>query len=266
MTLLYLKLGGSLITDKLRACTPRLEGIRRCAQEIAEARRARPDLKLLLAHGSGSFGHHAAVQSGFGSEGVRGYAETGAAAARLNRIVAEVCMEEGLPVVSMPPSASALCDDGTLIELATRPIEIALEHDLIPLLFGDVAFDLTRGVTIASTEILFVYLAARLKPDRIVLAGQVNGVFSADPLREPQAERIPRITPSHFASVQAQLGSSHGVDVTGGMLTKVQLMVQLVREIPSIRAQIVSAETSGLLARALTGEDRDLGTWIESDQ
>lgn len=263
--LVFLKLGGSLITDKNQPFTPRLEVIRRCAREIAQARRERPELCLLLAHGSGSFGHYAAVQSRFGS-GVTGYAETGAAAARLNRIVTDIFLEEHLPVISMPPSASAICNDGDVIALATRPIELALKNELIPLLFGDVAFDLTRGETIASTELVFDYLARRLQPDRIILAGQVNGVFTADPLHELEAQQIARITPFSFEDVRAQLGSSHGVDVTGGMLSKVELMVSLVRELPDLRVQIISGETDGLLRQALLNEDNDAGTWIVADR
>lgn len=263
-SLIFLKLGGSLITDKRRASTARVDVIRRSAREIVEARRQRPDLKLLLAHGSGSFGHVAAQEFGFG-KGVQGYAETGAAAARLNRIVADICLEEGLPVMSLPPSASAICDDGRLIELAVRPIEIALDNDLVPLVYGDVAFDLTRGEAIVSTEIVFAYLARSLRPERIVLAGQVEGVFRADPLREPQAQLIPRITPATFPEIQALLGGSHGVDVTGGMLSKVALMIELVREMTSVQAHIISGESPGQLALALVHEDRERGTWIAGE-
>ncbi len=265
--LVFLKLGGSLITDKTVPFSAREDVIRRCAREIASALRTRADgePRLLLAHGSGSFGHFAAVQSSFSSGGVIGFAETAAAAARLNRIVCDVCLNEGLRVVSIAPSASAVCHDGHLIELATQPIELALQHGLVPLTFGDVAFDLTRGASIASTEIVFDYLARRLNPSRIILAGQVNGVFSADPVRDPSAQLIARITPAAFAGVRAQLGGSHGVDVTGGMLSKVELMVNLVRDLPTLRVQLISGETDGLLRESLVSDDNGAGTWIENE-
>jgi isopentenyl phosphate kinase len=262
-SLVFLKLGGSLLTDKSQSATARPDIIRRCACEVREALRARPELRLLLAHGSGSFGHVAAVQSRFGSGGVTGYAETGAAAARLNRIVTDIFLAEGVPVVSLQPSASAVCENGRLVELAVRPIELALPAGLVPIVYGDVAFDITCGESIASTELIFAYLAPRLRPARIVLAGQVDGVYTADPLRDPSAERIPQITPATFADVRARLGGSHGVDVTGGMLTKVELMVSLVSILPSLRARIISGETSGLLAQALQSDDNvSTGTWI----
>ena len=60
----FLKLGGSLITDKRQPETPRMDVIERLAQEIAAARAANPSLQLVLGHGSGSFGHIYARQYG----------------------------------------------------------------------------------------------------------------------------------------------------------------------------------------------------------
>ncbi len=55
--LVFLKLGGSLITDKRRPEAPRLDVIRQVAATIAAALRRYPTLRLLIGHGSGSFGH-----------------------------------------------------------------------------------------------------------------------------------------------------------------------------------------------------------------
>ncbi|MFN2297565.1 MAG: uridylate kinase, partial [Anaerolineales bacterium] len=60
----FLKLGGSLITEKGRARTARPDVLRRLADEIAQARNASPDLQIVLGHGSGSFGHTVAQQFG----------------------------------------------------------------------------------------------------------------------------------------------------------------------------------------------------------
>jgi isopentenyl phosphate kinase len=255
-TLVFLKLGGSLITDKLREETARPEVIRRAAREIVAALTEQPDLRLVLGHGSGSFGHFAAQRHRLLS-GPRpnwsGYAETGAAAARLNRLVVDLCLKEELPVVSLQPSASAICRDGELVSLALEPLVAVLQAGCIPVVFGDVAVDQIRGHTIISTEQIFAHLAARLRPDRIVLAGQVAGVFTGDPARDPTARRIPEITPSTLAEVEAQLGGSAGVDVTGGMLTKVREMLALVERLPGLEVWLVSGEEPGTITRALTG-------------
>ena len=115
----YLKLGGSLITDKTRAYTTRTEIIARLASEVQEALEAKPSLRLLVGHGSGSFGHWAAKPYGT-RQGVqtptqwRGYTLVAAAAARLNRIVTDAFLRADVPVLSVQPSASARCHDGTL--------------------------------------------------------------------------------------------------------------------------------------------------------
>jgi len=263
--LIFLKLGGSAITDKTREATAREDVIHRIAREIKRARGANPALSILIGHGSGSFGHFAAKKSGFGQPGNwRAYAETGAAAWRLTRLVTDIFLAEGVPVVAMQPSASARCRDGELVELAVGPIRAALAHDLVPLVHGDVAFDETREMKIVSTEMLFVYLAPRLKPSRIILAGIVDGVFTGDPFKDPSAQLIREITPTNLPQIESQLRGSHGVDVTGGMIAKVVSMVALVQREPSVRVQIISAMREGLIEQVLARGDSDAGTVIHA--
>lgn len=261
--MIFLKLGGSAITEKTRAATAREDVVRRIAREVKAARGENPALNILLGHGSGSFGHFAAQKFGYGERGNwRAYAETGASAARLNRIVTDAFLTEGVPVVSMQPSASARCRDGELIDLAVEPIRSALAHNLVPLVYGDVAFDEMRGMVILSTEMIFAYLAPFLKPSRILLAGIADGVFTADPLTEPSAQLIREITPAMFPQVESQLRGSHGYDVTGGMIAKVRTMLALVEREPSITIRLLSAMRAGVIERALAWEGFAEGTVI----
>ena len=264
-TLQFLKLGGSAITDKTREAAAREDVIHRVAREVRAAREQKADLSILLGHGSGSFGHFTAEKFGYREPGNwSAYAETGASAARLNRLVADIFLGEGVPVVTIQPSASARCRDGQLVEMAIAPIRTALEHGLIPLVYGDVAFDETRGRWIVSTEMIFSYLAPHLKPSRILLAGNVDGAFTADPLKDPSARLIPEITPANAAQVETQLRGSHGFDVTGGMLTKVKTMLALVEREPSVSVVLMSALREGAVERALTKADFDVGTRIHA--
>ena len=108
MSLVFLKLGGSAITDKTREATPKPDVIRDAARAIYAAREQDATLQILLGHGSGSFGHFAAKKFRFGQkENWRAYAETGASAQRLNRLVTDIFLQENVPVVSLQPSASA---------------------------------------------------------------------------------------------------------------------------------------------------------------
>lgn len=251
--MIFLKLGGSAITDKTREATPKPAVIRDAARAIQQARAQNPELKLLLGHGSGSFGHFTAKKFGFGqSENWRAYAETGASAQRLNRLVTDIFLEENVPVISIQPSASARTRDGELYALDVVNIQTALDHNLIPLIYGDVAFDDTRDMAIASTDALFAYLAPILKPTRIIYTTAVNGIYTADPNKHPDAQLIPEITPTSFEQIRAHVGESHGVDVTGGMLDKLARSVSLVQKMPNLAIFVIAAEFPAI-TRALDG-------------
>jgi isopentenyl phosphate kinase len=275
--LIFLKLGGSLITDKAMPRTGRLDVLHRLAQEIAEARAANPALQLLLGHGSGSFGHVPARKHGT-RQGVRtpsqwrGFAEVWWDAASLHRLVVEALREAGLPVVSFPPSASVTAQDGQVAAWDLAPLRLALEAGLLPVVQGDVIFDTIRGGTILSTEELFVYLAPQLHPARLLLAGIEPGVWSVYP---PPSENgsgggfrtraytadnthvtdgvIPEITPENISGILPALGGSQATDVTGGMASKVRQMLALVQDLPGLEVLIFSGQKPGLVREALLG-------------
>lgn len=257
----FLKLGGSLITDKTCAYTAHHQVIARLADEVRHALDATPELPLLIGHGSGSFGHWAAKPYGT-RQGVetpaqwRGYAEVATAAARLNRIVADAFHGAGVPILSVQPSASARCHDGAIEYLDTHPIHVALARGLVPVVHGDVALDNVRGGTIISTEDIFLFLAEELCPARILLLGEVAGVLG------PNGDVIPRITPLNLPDLHGALTGSTGVDVTGGMVDKVTRMVRLVQQHPKINVHIFGGNESGLLTRALLDADLHVGTHI----
>jgi isopentenyl phosphate kinase len=261
--LVFVKLGGSLITDKQHYQTVRPAIIKRVAQEIAAARVQKPELQLVIGHGSGSFGHYAAekyhVRAGNLVDWF-GYAETSATVQRLDHLVVEALLAAGVPVVPVQPSASADCQAGELKYLRLEPISALLEHRAVPLVYGDVAIDELQGCTIISTEMIFGYLVHHLHPQRIVLAGEVDGVYDADPMRVPQAQLIPEISAANYPLIEAALGRSAGVDVTGGMASKVRLMWSLVQNTPGLSVQIISGVQSGLLEHVLLNDTYPAGT------
>ena len=262
--LVFLKLGGSLITEKSREATARPEVLQRLAREIKSALAARPDLQLLIGHGSGSFGHVLAHRYHVhtGCADWWGYAATSAIAARLNRLVTDAFLAEGVAVVSLQPSASARCRGGQLLEMTVAPIQAALEHGLAPLVYGDVAFDEAQGSTIISTEQIFSYLAGILAPTRIILAGEVDGVFTSDPARDAAASLIPDISRRNLDYVKGMLAGSAAVDVTGGMLSKVLTMFELIRERPSLKVRLISGLRFGWVQRALQDAEFREGTLL----
>jgi isopentenyl phosphate kinase len=261
--LLFLKLGGSLITDKTAVETTRPAVLERLAQEVRRATGARPELRLVLGHGSGSFGHVAAARFGT-RQGVGtaeewlGFAVVSAAAARLNRLVCEAFQAAGVAALPLQPSASARCEDGRIVELAVEPVAAALQAGLAPVVYGDVAFDTARGGTIISTEEVMAYLARRLAPAWFLLAGETAGVLDS------QGEVIPLITRANLEQVRPALGGSRGTDVTGGMASKVAAMLDLVEALPGLSIRIFSGLLEGAVERLLRRPEIGTGTVIRS--
>lgn len=261
----FLKLGGSLITDKDQPRTPRRDALKRLADEIAAAWSRQPGMRLVLGHGSGSFGHVPALRYGTRA-GVRtpedwlGFAEVWKEARALNQIVVEALTSVGLPVIAIPPSAAVTASDGQVTRWDISPIQSALHAGLVPLVNGDTIFDETRGGTILSTEDLFIHLARRLGPTRILLAGLEEGVWADYP---SCTRLIPLITPASFPAIAAQVGGSASADVTGGMLEKVHSMLALVEELPGFQAVIFSGLHPKSVERVLSGAT--LGTVIQGE-
>jgi isopentenyl phosphate kinase len=285
--LIFLKLGGSLITDKTTAYTPRLDTLKRLAAEIAEAWQTTPGLSLVLGHGSGSFGHTAAkkygtreglpppvlrtsppISAGDGGRQGRGkgggywqgFTEVWWQASALNRYVMQALTAAGIPALALAPVSAVIARDGRVARWELDPLKRALAAGLLPVVYGDVIFDEVRGGTILSTEDLFEYLAVELQPKRILLAGLEEAVWADFPAN---TQRIERITAESFESQRASVGGSHGADVTGGMESKVRQMLDLAGKIPGLQAHIFSGEIPGNLSRALRGEN--FGTIVSGD-
>jgi isopentenyl phosphate kinase len=276
--LTFLKLGGSLITDKTRPYTARLDKLADLARQIVRAQQAAPELRLILGHGSGSFGHAAAkslttplrhspnsatlgdASQNLGREFWHGFAEVWYQASALNRLVMEALHAAGIAAVALEPVAAVTAEAGRVAHWDLGPLRSALGAGLTPVVYGDVVFDRARGGVILSTEDLFAHLARELHPQRILLAGLEAAVWADFPERTLRAERI---TLTSFADVQRGLGGSHGPDVTGGMKSKVRQMLDLVQGVPGLTVQIFSGEEAGNVSRTLSGEV--LGSLISAE-
>lgn len=249
---LFLKLGGSLVTDKTGVEALRADVVARLAAEIAAARRRCPEVALVLGHGGGSFGHVAAARHQT-RQGVAnaaqwlGFAEVHAAMVRLNRLLVAALLAEDVPAFGIPPALLVQCVDGEIVQMNAGPIQQALAAGLVPVIFGDVAFDSGRGGTIVSTEAVMAALVGALRPLRLLLAGETEGVY------DQHGAIIPVIDGANVGDLRAALGGSRGTDVTGGMAAKVEGMLALVTQYPDLRVRIFSGLTAGLVVEAVCG-------------
>ena len=256
-----IKLGGSVITKKdspktLSTHLPRI---------VREIRSAIPS-RLVIVHGGGSFGHHAAgkygVQNGSDTrpspEQLIGFAETQQAMEELNNHVVGEFLEAGLPAFPLQLSSLVMMENGRIKTFPIHIIRRALSLGLVPVLYGVPAFDTKKKFCILSGDEIVQYLAKKLHASTVVLASDVDGVMTADPKVE-KAELIKTVSNKNVGKLK--LLSSGASDVTGGMLRKVQELLSLASA--GIESEIINATVPGNLKRALKGEK--VGTTIKQE-
>ena len=263
---LYLvKLGGSVITDIDKEETAKRGEISRLLKELYEAK-TQKGFKLIIGHGGGSFPHVPAkkykVNDGLTKENTIGSIITHNSAQRLNAIVIEAGLEAGIPLFPFTASSFLAAKEGKTLSVYTEAIEEALRRDFVPVVYGDVVIDSRKGVTIASTEMIFESLASKLKPKVVMLGTDVDGVFDKDPKMDCSAKLIGRVNSANINAIMELAGGSQKIDVTGGMKSKVYSLYTMVKGTGS-KGYIVNATKPGLVKRVLLGEGKSGFTLVE---
>ena len=261
-SIVLVKIGGSLITDKNRAFSLKKKALKIIAQEIKKSTKL--GKILIVGHGAGSYAHvpskkyevHKGILS---KKSYRGLVETADAAARLNRVVMEALLKEKVNAVSVSPLSMMLAENHALSSIKSGSIEEILRLGLLPVVYGDVILDLQVGCTVFSTEKVLGYLGLHLKEkkykvEKIIHCGKTNGVYN------DQKRTIPLINSENIDKYKRILKGSDGVDVTGGMIHKVGEALKLARH--GIKGLIIDGVEKGSLYKAIKGEEV-LGTRME---
>lgn len=256
MRKILIKLGGSVITEKQKfPPQARLDCIARLAKEIRAG--WSPSMQMAIVHGAGCFGHIPAHQYRMtdsqphkdkvdGTVVIRQYMN------ELNTYIVSALVKAGLPAIAFQTSAAAVMENKNL-ELFSFPIlKCWMDRGIIPVLYGDVAIDRTTGIDILSGDQIISFIAKFLQPDLVMLGSDVDGVFTADPKTNPQAQFISQINHQNLSEILQGLGGCQGIDVTGGMAQKVTELLKLTDQSASI--QIFNAEIFGRLQAILQGQ------------
>ena len=235
-----------MITEKDRPLTPNHATIKRIAREIAEARIE----NLLIVHGGGSFGHYMAKKYGVGISRVRagGFSRIHQAMVTLSRLIVNALISAGLPAIEVQPSALITMRRGEIVEFRLRALRQMLAMGLVPVLYGDIVPDVEDGASIVSGDKIVSYLARELEASRAVICVDVDGIYTEDPSLNPRAELIEEFSASE---IEAKLGPSSRIDVTGGMINKIREMATIVSR---TNVLIVNGLKEGLVRAALLGE------------
>ncbi len=228
-SIVIVKLGGSVITDKSRECTPDLETIHRAADEITTYHRP-----LILLHGGGSYAHpfvtRVGLQKGFkGRFQLKSISETELHLDQLTRIIGVSLLLRKKPFVPVRPMSFITLKDGRVGQCFLRPIVHALRLGLVPLIHGDIAFDEVRGCGVVSADRIASLLGEKLNVSRVLFGCDVDGVYTQNPKTSHGAKLIEQVTQQNFRNVLGALGKNDPTDATGGMRGKVFEAIRLAR-------------------------------------
>lgn len=225
--LVLVKLGGSVITDKSKPYTARVDVIKKLAKKISKFKNKNTD--LIIGHGSGSFAHVPAskyqIQKGLiNIKSIWGLALTADAAIQIDRIVISEMLKLKIRCLSFAPLSFNYGK-----KVLINHIKKAMEIGMVPVIYGDVIMNEKHGFEIYSGEktldILASKLAREYKKITIIYYTDTNGVY------DDKGKTILAITPKNFPEIKKYLQGSGNTDVTGGMIHKVEESLHLVQKI-----------------------------------
>jgi len=247
-----LKLGGSVVTVKDKPLKADTANIERLSEEISKA-----GLKqLVIVHGGGSFGHPVARRYGImgGDASINksfGVSETHRAMVALNSLIVDALLALKVPALSISPSSFFITDEGRIKTANFTIIHRLVDLGIIPVLYGDVVLDQSRGFSILSGDQLASRIAVELGASRLVFGVDVDGIYSSDPKITPGAHLRESLQIKHIKDL-VDLGEALTTDVTGGMLGKV--MEASVTVEAGVEVIIANASKAGVIFKALIGE------------
>jgi isopentenyl phosphate kinase len=253
LTPTIVKLGGSVITVKEREFTPDPRTIERVAQELAAAM----PHSLIVIHGGGSFGHPVAKKYGV-IEGYHtpdqllGFSKTRQAMMALNKLLIDTFLRHDLPVVTIQPSACLVTQKGRIHGFDVTAVTQLLAMNFIPVLYGDAVMDIETGFTILSGDQLAAHLAILFEATRLVIAVDVDGLFTDDPKSHPEATLLPAVSLRGLKTLLERIGESPTLDVTKGMYGKMSEIIPALEQ--GVQIQMVNARRRHRLYKALKGE------------
>jgi len=229
------KLGGGLIAPKdWEPETADRKTIVRLVREIKES-----DKKVLIVSGSGNFGHMAVKK--YGVTTVEGVMKVRESAKKIGKIVVLEMRSQGFDAELIEPN-----------KYFGRKRKLNLDKTLV--FYGDVV-----GKEIYSGERIIKLLVPEVlkqgqKVELIVQVSKEEGVW------DENAQIIPEINISNWGRIKMKVGGSAGVDVTGGMLHKVEESLEIAGEY-KINTWIISGKVERRLKEVLEG-GKTVGTKI----
>ncbi len=205
-----LKLGGSVITYKDKPLTFNLNIVEEISRYLQSIKKP-----LIIVHGGGSFGHYYSVIYDMHSKPARydihGVAVVRTSMVELNNYITSVMVRYNLNPYTIPPIA--FVKDRELIRDKILELERIADEGLIPITHGDVIPSIDKNYYILSGDEIMSMLAIALKPEKVVFALNVDGVYN----NLEERRLIHEISSGDLINIEEVKS-----DVTGGMKRKLR--------------------------------------------
>lgn len=258
--LTIIKLGGSLLTDKLQPYSIHNDVLEAVSREIRDCIDEGLIQSLIIIHGVGSYGHPPVLEhklhKGFiGPHQLLPLSKTQAIVAEFRAIIVRALQDSGIPVCLMYPSSMMIQEKMRLTRYFLEPLKGFLSLGMVPLLGGDILIDPAMGWSVGSGDQIAVMLAKELGAKHLIFASDIDGVFTTDPKQDPNAELIDTINLNVIKEILERLRSSSKADASGAMHGKLNAISALKNEIQNgLDVAILSMMTSGRLVAFMNGE------------
>ena len=207
--MILIKLGGSIITNKEKALSPRKKTIENIVKSLKKI-----DEPIIIVHGGGSYGHYWSVKYDMHTKerkyDLRGVSIVKNSMIELNKIILDSMIKNRLSPYCLPPTD--FMTGNKPIAKKVKEIQKIAKSGMIPVTFGDALWYGQNKTYILSGDKIMTHLAKILKPKLTIFALNEDGLYS-DLKSKKLIEELKGEQP---------LISENKMDVTGGMTRKVE--------------------------------------------
>lgn len=244
---LVMKIGSSILAAPSTGL--RLDHIQRLANEIGQLKRDKRDIVLVSS---------GAIVAGIEKLGLKTYPHTlplkqaaaSAGQSRLLRTYENSFQEAGHNIAQVLLTHQDLTDRKRFLN-ARHTLTTLLALGVIPVINENDAVAVEE-IRFGDNDTLAAQVAHLVDADLLVILSDVDGLFTQDPRRHPDATLIGEIT-DMTPDIERSAGRSRSQESRGGMVTKIQA-AKLVGQygLPTL---LLNGETPGLVPRIFAGGD-----------
>lgn len=225
--LLFIKLGGSVVTDKGKAKSVRKDRILRLARQTASLKK---DFNTVVFIGAGSFGHPVAFK--YRNNLKAGSAKIKLACREIAGIVVDELVKAGLQAKILEPDRVTTYESGKLTDASLDLLTKLLKEGVVPVFHADIVEDRKMGSMILSMDKLLTDLAIFFKKndirvERAIFVGSSAGVVINSEGRKKTIRKITRKSLAELTDRQPLFYRQRTKDVSGGMEYKVDQCLKL---------------------------------------